>query len=136
MQTAVVAIVDHIPTDCEIGPRDAEWAQTNTGNSKKMKPTATEMNVEDSKTIDQDRALTSIFEERAENLNQNELRKWSAETERDRALLVKLKRVRREVAKWPARFGQVNTSQDGLFCFTCRRPRTSRACEVLPYRCV
>ena len=42
-------------------------------------------------TIDQDLALTAIFEERAENLSQDELWKWSAETDRDRALLVKLK---------------------------------------------
>jgi hypothetical protein len=42
-------------------------------------------------TIDQDLALTAVFEERAENLSQDELWKWSAETDRDRALLVKLK---------------------------------------------
>jgi hypothetical protein len=40
---------------------------------------------------DVDVALTSIFEERAENLSPEELSKWSAETDRDRELLVKLK---------------------------------------------
>lgn len=40
---------------------------------------------------DGDLALTAIFEERAENLNRDELRRWSAETSRDKALLVKLK---------------------------------------------
>jgi hypothetical protein len=40
---------------------------------------------------DYDLALTAIFEERAENLNKDELCRWSAETERDRALLIKLK---------------------------------------------
>jgi hypothetical protein len=41
--------------------------------------------------IDTDAALTTIFEERAENLSKDELQRWSAETESDRALLTKLK---------------------------------------------
>ena len=41
--------------------------------------------------FDADVALTSIFEERAENLSPDELIRWSAETARDRELLVKLK---------------------------------------------
>lgn len=41
--------------------------------------------------IDSDVALTAIFEERAENLSPDELSRWSAETDRDRALLTKLK---------------------------------------------
>ena len=48
-------------------------------------------NTDGTATIDQDVELTAIFEERAENLSEDELWKWSAETERDRALLVKLK---------------------------------------------
>ncbi len=43
------------------------------------------------KANDADVALTSIFEERAENLSPDELKRWSAETDRDRELLTKLK---------------------------------------------
>jgi hypothetical protein len=42
-------------------------------------------------TQDSDTALTAIFEERAENLSRDELWSWSGETDRDRALLIKLK---------------------------------------------
>jgi hypothetical protein len=39
-----------------------------------------------------DELLASVFEERAENLSANELRRWTAETPRDAAILGKLKR--------------------------------------------
>ncbi len=56
-----------------------------------MQRTAQQPNTGATEVVDQDLALTAIFEERAENLNEDELWKWSAETDRDRALLVKLK---------------------------------------------
>ena len=40
---------------------------------------------------DAEAELTAIFEERAENLSREELRRWSGETDRDRGLLAKLK---------------------------------------------
>jgi predicted AAA+ superfamily ATPase len=40
---------------------------------------------------DSEAALAAIFEERAENLSRDELRRWSGETDRDRGLLAKLK---------------------------------------------
>jgi hypothetical protein len=40
------------------------------------------------KAVDTDVALTAIFEERAENLSRDELERWSAETERDRASVI------------------------------------------------
>ena len=82
--------------------------------------------------IDHDLSLTAIFEERAENLNEDELNKWSAETDRDRALLVKLKGSGAKLLSGPRGSGKSTLLRKAYFALLRGRPSASSLCEFLP----
>lgn len=66
-------------------------------------------------TNDADVALTSIFEERAENLSPEELSRWSAETDRDRELLTKLKGTGAKLLSGPRGSGKSTLLRKAYF---------------------